>query len=62
MKRITLTIDIESNGDGLSWTLDDWRGQVSTGLTRDTAENLVALWRSDIELVLKEAKYRGHQG
>ena len=59
MKRITLTIDIEPDGSGLSWTLNDWRGQVSAGASSDTAENLMALWGDDIVHVLGEAPYRG---
>lgn len=59
MKRITLTIGIDPDGLGLSWTLDDWRGQISAGSSGDAAEHLVALWGSDIEHVLNEAPYLG---
>ncbi len=59
MKRITLTIDIESNGSSLGWTLEDWRGPVTTGESVDSAQNLIALWGSDIEHLLDDASYRG---
>ena len=57
MKRITLTIEIETDHeDGfVSWTLDDWRGRISEGVSVDTAANLVHLWAADIEHVLNEA-------
>ncbi len=59
MKRITLTIDIEPDDHELLWTLGDWRGQVSAGMSCDTAEHLMALWAGDIEHLLGEAPYRG---
>ena len=59
MKRITLTIGIDPDGLGLSWTLTDWRGQISAGSSGDTAKHLVAQWGGDIEHVLEEAPYRG---
>ena len=59
MKRITLTIDIEADGSRLGWTMDDWRGTVTTGESVDSAQHLIVLWSGDIEHLLDDASYRG---
>lgn len=59
MKRITLTIDIETDGSRLAWILEDCRGMSSTGISTDSGGNLAALWSGDIEHLLKDAFYRG---
>jgi hypothetical protein len=56
MKRIVLEIDMEEDSNIVMWRLDDWRGQVSSGASVDTSENLVHMWGGDIEHVMDEIR------
>ncbi len=56
MKRIVLEIEMEEDSNVVVWRLDDWRGQVSAGVSVDTSDNLVHMWGRDIEHVMNEAR------
>lgn len=56
MKRIVLEIEMEEDSNVVTWRLDDWRGQVSAGVSVDTSDNLVHMWGRDIEHVMDEAR------
>ena len=56
MKRIVPEIELEEDSNVVTWRLDDWRGQVSAGVSVDTSDNLVHMWGGDIEHVMDEVR------